>query len=286
MTMSIIIAAHNEAAVIGGCLDALAEQLPDSEVIVSANGCRDRTADVAATRGVTVIDRASPGKAAAINAAEEQAQGFPRAYLDADILVPPGGLARMAAALASAPYPLAAVPRRRVDTAGCSWPVRSYFAINERLPLFRTGLFGRGLIMVSERGRARFDTFPLLIADDLFIDSVFSEDEKLEVSDVEVTVEAPRRARDLLARLVRVRRGNAQMRAAAEDGRLPIEVRPSDTWAWLRDVVVPHPRLILAAVPYVLITLLAATRAKRPGSVSWGQDQSTRVMAAEEGPQW
>ena len=44
------------------------------------------------------------------------------------------------------------------------------------------------------------------------------------------------------------------------------------------DVVLPHPRLLPAAVPYLLITLLAgvlARRAVKPGD-GWGRDDSTR----------
>ncbi len=280
--VSVIIAAHNEQAVIGACLDALHRQgVEDLQVIVSANGCTDRTADVAAAHGATVIDRPEPGKAGALNAAEAVATSFPRVYLDADIIVPPAGLPQVLAAL-SEPGVLAAVPRRRVETAGRTWPVRAYFAINERLPVFRDGLFGRGMIAVAETGRSRFTTFPGLIADDLFLDSVFTPAEKREAAAAEVVVEAPMRTRDLIARLVRVRRGNAQMRAAGDAGKLEITVRTSDRWAWLRDVVVPQPRLIFAAVPYVVITAVAGLRARRARSVSWGQDTSTRVNTQDE----
>ncbi len=275
--VSVIIAAHNEEAVIAACLDALAAQdVPHLEVIVSANGCRDRTAAVAAARGAIVIDRPQPGKAAALNAAEHVATSFPRLYLDADIIVPPGGVQKVLALLAETPGALAAVPKRRVDTAGRSWPVRAYFAINERLPVFRNGLFGRGMIAVAETGRRRFDDFPELIADDLFLDSLFAETEKAEAPDVEVTVAAPMRTADLVARLTRVRRGNAQMRAAAAGGALEVTVRGSDRWAWLRDVVRPDPRLAAAAIVYVAITALSGWRARRMRDGAWGQDTSTR----------
>ncbi|WP_312678566.1 glycosyltransferase, partial [Microbacterium sp.] len=80
--VSVIIAAHNEEAVIGGCLDALQRQgVPGLQIIVSANGCTDATAAVAAAHGATVIDRAEPGKAGALNAADRIAAGYPRVYL-------------------------------------------------------------------------------------------------------------------------------------------------------------------------------------------------------------
>jgi glycosyltransferase involved in cell wall biosynthesis len=276
--LSLVISAHNEENVIGRSLDAvLAHPTPGPlEIIVSANGCTDRTVAVASRPGVVVIDRPEPGKSAALNAGDRAATGFPRVYLDADIIVPPGGLAAVTARFEEDPIPLAVVPRRRLDTTGRPWPVRAYFAINEQLPVFAGGLFGRGMIAVSAEGRARFDTFPDLIADDLFLDSQFTAAEKVELGDVEVVVATPFTTRDLVRRLVRVRRGNSQMRSAAE--RLHLRVRSADRWSWWRDVVVPHPRLLPAAVPYLLITMLAGLLARRPvpAGAGWGRDDSTR----------
>ncbi|MEZ5110157.1 MAG: glycosyltransferase [Microbacteriaceae bacterium] len=271
-----MIAAHNEESVIGACLRALYRADPAAQVIVSANGCSDRTAAIATDAGVLVVDRAEPGKAGALNAAEVIASVFPRIYLDADIVVPPDGISGITEAFG--PGILAVVPRRRIDTQGRPWPVRGYFAINERLPAFRRGLFGRGMIAVSEEGRARFDSFPDMVADDLFLDSQFGDDEKAIAHGVEVVIAAPHTTGDLIRRLVRVRRGNAEMRAAAARGELPISVRQADRWAWLRDVVIPNPSLALAAVPFLAITVIAARRARRapaPGA-EWGRDESTR----------
>ncbi|WP_313356186.1 glycosyltransferase [Microbacterium sp.] len=281
--LSVIIAAYNEENVIGACLDALLAQpeIEPHQVIVSANGCTDDTARVAAARDVRVIDREEPGKAGALNAADAVATGFPRIYLDADIIVPPGAISAILARFSGATPPLAVVPRRRMDTAGRPWLVRSYMAVSERHPAFRSGLFGRGLIALSEEGRARFGSFPSLIADDLFIDSQFTDAEKAETSEAEVIIAAPHDTRSLLNRLVRVRRGNVEMRAAAARSETGSSVRPSDRWAWLRDVVVPQPRLAVAAVPYVVLTLLASARARRmPAAASaWGQDRTTRETA-------
>ncbi|SIN90790.1 glycosyltransferase family 2 protein [Agromyces cerinus] len=277
---SVVIAAHNEEHVIGACLDALlGRQGPEPiGIVVSANGCTDRTAAAATRPGVTVIDRAEAGKTAALNAADEVATGFPRIYLDADIVVPPGGIAAILACFDASPRSLAVVPRRRLNTAGRPWPVRAYFSINERMSPFRNGLFGRGMIALSEQGRARFDVFPAVIADDLFVDSQFSDAEKAEASEIEVVVEAPFTTSDLLRRLVRVRRGNRQLRASAEAGRIAAQVRPVDHWGWLRDAVVPEPRLASAAIPYLIITVMAALLARRPVKAGreWGRDESTR----------
>lgn len=279
--VSVIIAAYNEERVIGLCLDALSRQAcaSDMEVIVSANGCTDRTAEVASRHGAIVIDRPEPGKPGALNAAEQVASSFPRVYLDADIVIPPEAVARLTAALADSSTALAVVPRRRVNVAGRPVLVKAYSAINERMPVFRKGLFGRGLIAVSEAGRSRFESFPSLIADDLFLDSQFTDGEKAEVPSVEVVIEAPHSTKDLLARLVRVRRGNAQLRDAAAAGQVDVVVRPSDKWAWLRDVVMSDPRLLVPAVPYVCITLVAGLLARRTSARGWGRDESTRKQS-------
>jgi glycosyltransferase involved in cell wall biosynthesis len=274
---SIVIAAHNEEAVIEACIDALERQVDDgTEIVVSANGCTDRTAEIARARGAIVVDRPEPGKAGALNAGDEAASSFPRIYLDADIVVPDGAIDRLTSVLRSTAR-LAAVPRRLFDTRGCGWPVRAYFAINERLPVFRSGLFGRGMIVLSQEGRARFARFPELIADDFFVDSQFSDDERVIVDDVEIVVAAPRTTRELLRRLVRVRRGNEQMRAAGGASGLGPYVRRVAKWSWLTDVVLRDPRLIPAALPYVSITLVAALLARRGDAGAWGRDESTRT---------
>lgn len=279
--VSVIIAAHDEEAVIGRCLDALTPEMQGVPltVIVSANGCSDATAQIALARGAQVVERPEPGKPGALNAAEDIAEGFPRVYLDADIVPPAGALGALAEALRTRPGVLATMPVRHVVTTGRPWPVRAYFRINERLPVFRTGLFGRGLIMVSEVGRARFGEFPALTADDLFLDAQFTDTEKSEVAAVVVEVESPHTTADLVRRLVRVRRGNAEMRRhATSDG---VAVRSADRWSWFRDVVRRDLRLAPDAVAYVAISVFAGLRARRSPSGAWGRDESTRTPTPE-----
>jgi len=294
---SIVIAAHNEATVIGRCLDALlADAAPgELDITVVPNGCTDATAAVASARGVRVVEVAEASKAAALNAGDLAAVGFPRIYLDADIVVGTAGIRSVSRAVsgqgivpggtATAPKVLAAVPARRLELADRPWPVRAYFAVNTQLPAFREGLFGRGMVALSEAGRARFDTFPMMVADDLFLDSLFDVDEKVCVADVVTTVEAPRRTKDLVNRLVRVRRGNAAMRTAGGRGALGIAVRPADRTAWLREVVRPNPRLAPAGLVYAAITLAAAVLAKRSAQsdTTWQRDESTRSPTNADG---
>lgn len=276
--VSIIIAAHNEESVIGRTLDALIADPSGAQILVVPNGCTDGTADVARARpGVEVIEVAAGSKPLALNAGDAAANSYPRIYLDADILVPPGGVDALVRALET-PGVLAAVPARELDTAGRPWPVVAHSTIHRRLPVFRSGLFGRGMIALSKEGRSRFESFPIMVADDLFIDSLFAAHEKLEASEATVLVDTPSTTRALLRRLVRVRRGSAAMRAASQEGIVEISVRPSDPWAWWRDVVAKDLRLLPAGIVYAAITGYVALQARRGprDSMDWGRDESAR----------
>lgn len=287
---SVVIAAHNEGAGLFGTLHALLSGagMGEFEVVVAANGCTDDTAAVARScSGVRVLELPVADKAQAINAADQTVAAFPRIYLDADIRLASADVRKLCAALeqcgGDAPDArlevLAVSPRRRVVTRGRPLVVRAYFAVNARLPAFDDALFGRGVIVVSERGRRRFERFPAVIADDLYLDSLFAGHEKRVVSEVEVVVAAPPTARELLSRLERVRRGNLQLRASHTGQG---NVRASRRWSWLFDVVLPHPWLSPAAICYVAFTVMAERRARRAGSsTGWGgrRGGSTRMVS-------
>lgn len=286
---SVVIPAYNEAAVLDRCLDPVVG--PDAHVVVVPNGCHDDTAAVARRRGVTVVELTEGSKTAALNAGDSAAVGFPRLYLDADVVLSQNGLATLAAALQQ-PGVLAVVPRRVYDMTGRPLLVRAYNAISERLPVNRDSLFGPMAIMLSAEGRARFDTFPTVIADDLFLDSLFAPAEKRRVDAVTLTVATPRRTRALIRRLIRVRAGNIQLRAvvaaAAREPGSPLaraDVPSSNRWSWLRHVVLPRPWLVPAGAWYALVTIIAEIGARRAlrGQVDWGQDLSTRGPAVDAG---
>lgn len=277
---SVIVAAHNEAAVLDRSLPNLVG--PGVQVIVAANGCTDNTVEVASRHPVEVLDIPTPSKVAALNAGEKVATSFPRMYVDADVVLSPGAIAHLTRALGR-PGALAAVPLRRLELSGRPLLVRAYFAIHSRLPVFYNGLFGRGVIALSEAGRARFTQFPAVVADDLFLDSLFGPHERTVVPEASVLVETPRKTKDLVRRLVRVRSGNSALRDAAAAAGAPQAVRASDKWSWLRDVVLPAPWLAPAAVCYVGITVMAgflAKRARKRGNTTWQRDESSRVPTA------
>lgn len=282
---SVVIAAHNEAAVLPRCLHRLLDgAAPDEfEVLVVANGCTDTTAALArSVPGVQVVELVEASKSAALNAGDTVATRFPRIYLDADIELSAAGARALAAAVggptgsgtATSGVLLAAAPSRKLDTTGRPLLVRAYYAVNSRLPAFRDALFGRGAIALSAAGRARFDRFPDLVADDLYLDSLFQVGEKREIVAVTTVVATPRQTRDLLRRLGRVRAGNAAMRAS------DTSVRRARRASWLVDVVLPRPWLLPAGVCYAALTVAAGIAARRTATQrNWGRDESSRTQA-------
>jgi glycosyltransferase involved in cell wall biosynthesis len=282
---SVVIAAHNEGRNIGRCLEALLGGNSDGsfEVVVAANGCRDDTVAAASRPGVVVLDLPVAGKAAALNAAEREVVSFPRVYLDADCLLGPDDIARLVAAvdadIADGAPPLAATARRVVDTAGRPFVVRHYYRMLAWHPAFRHSLFGRGVIVLSERGRARFDDFPSVLADDFFLDSLFAAAEKREVLEVVSVVGAPSTSTILVRRLARVRRGNREVRGR---GDVAGSARRVEGWGWLMDAVRAAPTFAPSAAIYAAVTLCAIAFS-RLARVSWGHDQGRPVVLVGAG---
>lgn len=193
--LSVILPASNEAALIGGCLRALAASEWDAgrgpvEVIVIANGCRDDTAARAgaeaprfAARGwhLRVLERAEPGKPGALNAGDAAASAGMRVYLDADVTVGKGLLVALHHALDTK------APRYasgRVEIAAGSRVSRAYARIWRQVPFMRRGVPGCGVFAVNAAGRARWGAFPDIISDDTFVRLSFSPRERVAVPDL------------------------------------------------------------------------------------------------------
>lgn len=104
--VSVIIAAHDEAASIGARLDNLvaAERSPaDLEVIVASDGSTDATAAIVATyadRGVRLLDLPRVGKAEALNAAVAASHGDILVFTDANSRFAPDAIAALIAPFA------------------------------------------------------------------------------------------------------------------------------------------------------------------------------------------
>jgi glycosyltransferase involved in cell wall biosynthesis len=280
---AIVIAAHDEETVIGRCLDTIQQTAADDEfeVIVVANGCTDGTVAQAESRKVRVIELTESGKARALNVADAATSRFPRLYLDADMVLSADDIRTLSQSLHHGIGSLVCVPKRKIELDKRPLAVRAFFTIQTRLPVYKNGLVGRGAIMLSEAGRARFTEFPDETADDLFLDSLFGLNERTIVDGVTCTIGGPYTTKDLLRRIIRVRRGNIQLRRSelttSKADQPTARVRRSDPWSWLRDVVVPHPTLAAAGTVYAALTLIAEWQARRSvDKQTWGRDESTR----------
>lgn len=274
---SIVIPAHDEEAVLGHLLRALlADAAPgELEIVVVANGCRDRTAAVARSFGpaVKVVETDVASKANALNLGDRAATAFPRLYVDADVTLDVRAV-RETVSVLGRPGVMAAAPRMTVDTRGASAAVRAFYAIWMRHPHFRRGQVGSGVYGLSERGRRRFQLFPEVTADDAFVHRLFSDAERVTVRSSTFTVRAPRTMSALVRIKTRSRRGNLELsrRYPALD-----RARLGGRASLAADLLL-RPRLWPSVPAYVAVTVASAVRAHRTDGrpQAWERDETSR----------
>jgi hypothetical protein len=275
---SIVIPAHNEAAVIGRLLAGLLANAAPAEfdIVVVCNGCTDDTAAVARRCGpaVTVIEVPEPSKREALRTGDTAARGYPRLYVDADVEL---GTADVRALLRTLAVPgvLATAPERTLPTSGVSWPVRSYYRTWQRLPQVREGLFGRGVIALSETGQRRVAALAPSMSDDLAMSEAFVPAERRITRDAHVVVRPPRTIRDLLRRRIRVTTGNAQLDSTA--GRGDAAKTSLGTLAGLVREQPGSAPSVAVFLAVAVISRFAARRRIRAGDFdTWLRDESSR----------
>lgn len=265
----------------------LRQLLPDGQVtglsvIVVANGCTDNTADIARSFGGRVRVRVLPAasKWQALAAGDQVAAGFPRIYLDADVELRLSDVRALEAEL-SKPGVLAAAPARVVALDGCPRPVRWYYDIWSRLPEVRLGLFGRGVVAVSEAGHERIAALPGLQADDLAASLCFAASERSIAAGAQVIYHPPRRVGDLLRRRIRAVTGVAQIERSEHAPLSTARTRPADLLAIVR----AEPRLAPALALFLGVTIAARLAARpaiaRGDYTTWRRDESSRVAAGQ-----
>jgi len=279
---SAIIPAHNEETVIARGLRAIltGAEPGELEVIVACNGCTDRTTEIARSFGppVRVIEIAQASKVAALNAADELATGFPRFYVDADVVLDLASIRAMARALDRGDALLAA-PTLRMDLSKTTWPVRAYYRVWMSLP-YNQVMVGTGAYGLSRAGRARFGRFPDLIADDGFVRFSFSPAERVRVEEAFSWVDPPRSLSGLIRIKTRTRLGFYQHRRARRDHR--VGERKGGA-ALLRELLARPgnwPFLPVYAAISVCVRLRAAWYL-RTGWVAWERDDSRSSTLAQ-----
>jgi glycosyltransferase involved in cell wall biosynthesis len=189
--VSVLIPAHNEADYIGACLTALlaSDPLPNEqrgEVLVLANGCTDATGARAAAQpappgwDLRVVELPEGGKLNALNAGDAQARGNVLIYLDADVIVEPALVAQLAEVL-QGPAPRYASGTPQIAPAHSAL-TRAYGRFWMQLPFVQTGVPGFGLFAMNGAGRARWQNWPDIIADDTFARLSFAPAERVRLA--------------------------------------------------------------------------------------------------------
>ena len=278
---SVVIPAHNEARVIERGLAAiLRDTAPgEVEVVVVCNGCTDDTAARARRfgPGVKVVETPIPSKIHALNLGDRHVSAFPRFYIDADVQLSPGAIRDVASMLGDDSPILVAAPRAVVALEDRPWTIRAFYRVWTRLPYFSETLIGSGVYAFSRKGRARFDQFPDITADDEFARLTATPDERRSSTATTFTIYPPRTLHGLLKIMTRARSGMYELQE-----RLPqLDANNHTTAGRSLRIIATSPSMWLDAPIYLGVMLLAKLRAhQRPGSNpnrTWERDNTSRT---------
>ncbi|MGH8479884.1 MAG: glycosyltransferase [Gammaproteobacteria bacterium] len=285
--ISVVVPAYNEGMVIERCLRAMLEEARpgELEIVVVCNGCKDDTAARVRKFGpmVTVIETPEGGKIHALNLGDEAATSFPRFYVDADIELSTAALRDVVALLGDDSPILAAAPKAVVDYRDRSLLVRSFYEVWTRLPYFDEGMIGAGVYAFSRRGRARFDKFPDIIADDAYARLVVAPHERRCSSGSTFTITPPTTLRGIVQIKTRVLAGNYELRRKFPE---LVANETTDAARSLRVIAItprlwPHAPIYLGVM--AVAKLLAHRKLEQRREREWNRDETSRAAAARRG---
>lgn len=278
-SVSIIIPAHNEEAVIARCLSVLLNSATHVkiEIVVVCNACRDRTVEIARSYvpAVKVVETEIPGKTHALNLGDEVATTFPRFYIDADVQLSLPDICRIADLLRNGGA-FAAAPRAQVDLGNSSRAVRAFYFVEQQLPWFREGIGNSGVYALSSQGRSRFNHFPDITTDDSYVRLQFRPDERITVQDTVSIVTAPADLKSLVATRTRSHFSKWEIRAHCPD--LVVNEAPRNGPVLLRLSLDPRNWPGLAVYGYVKLAarLRCRLRYRLDRPIRWERDTSSR----------
>ena len=282
---TVIIPAHNEEAVIARCLQAVRHGAPVNhamDIIVAANGCSDRTVEIAKATApeAIVLDLAKGSKTGAINAANEIARFFPRIYVDADVICEYAALAALADTLRRSGA-MTAAPAIRLDLSRCNPLMKAYYRAWARQPYAKAGKGGAGCYGLSQEALAAVGEFPPIIGDDIWIHTRFPDDQKRYIAEnasgqaVFSVVYPPRTAREQIRVEARRQNGNAEVRSLYPSPYFANANNGGGFSAALRSGTAPIDLLIFFTIKFAARTLASWNR-KRGRGTAWTRDLSTR----------
>lgn len=284
--ISIVIPACNESSVIARTLKALTAgaSADEIDVVVVCNGCTDNTAAIAREFGapVRVIETTLGNKTNALNLGDRASRGFPRIYVDADVVVTLPTVRALASRLERGDV-IAVAPLAHFELAGCSWAVRAFYDIRCRLPSYSEGIGGSGVYALSEMGRRRFGTFPKLIADDTYVRIQFKAEERETVDSVTSIVFTPQTVNNLISIEARADFGSFEL------ARLYPEVWKNKGDSNYRALMglFKRPSLWLRLCVYCYVRAIARRRARlllRTNTFVWERDDTSRGRVASSSP--
>ncbi|MEV4311919.1 glycosyltransferase family 2 protein [Actinocrispum sp. NPDC049592] len=208
---SVVIAAHNEESVIARCLRTLTSTAKPGEldVVVVANACEDRTAQIARAERARVVETPIGGKAHALVLGDAECRAFPRLYLDADVDLDTESLRRMVTALDRGALACSPVPT--YDLSGCSVVTKRFHQVFEKMAAAQRGLTGTGAYLLSKEAHERVFPLPQVISDDGYVHRSFSASERQSVEGARSVVRPARTLKALIRRRARVRLGNREL---------------------------------------------------------------------------
>lgn len=275
----VIIPAHNEEKVIRATIEALftGVVLGEVELIVVCNGCTDNTSEVVASFGdkVKCVETPIASKTHALNLGDKVATGFPRIYLDADVVLSFEAVQVLASELKKGVY-LAASPVMHMEFHNASSFVKNYYDIWQQLPYVREGMIGTGVFALSEIGRSRFREFPDIIADDGFIRAIFKREERVAVKNCLSVVRSPANLAGLIKIKTRSRLGRYEL---AEKFPELVRNEKKDYGAAIFSIIIKIENWFKIAV-YLYVNLWARVRANKylqeRGFTGWERDDSSR----------
>jgi glycosyltransferase involved in cell wall biosynthesis len=275
---TVVVPAHNEAAVIARCLATLTRGASDGEfaVVVVSNGSTDETAATSrrALPSADVLDLPVASKPAALRAGLAAAAPGAVAVVDADVEVPAQTLRALFAALDTGDAAVSAA-RPVFATEKSSWLVRRYYRVWLGLPYGGRATVGSGVFALNQAARDRLGEFPDVLNDDAWVRRAFPPTDQRAVQETFV-VHPARTARALVARRARVIDGNRELESTLgpdADGA---------GFAELRAGLVAHRFGPVDAAAFLALTAaarLAARRRRARGSTSWSTDTGSRELS-------
>ncbi len=276
-SMTVVIPAHNEELGLARLLSRLLALADPGEfrVIVVCNGCTDASVTEAGKHGpdVEVVTLPAPSKAGALAVGGAMVRDFPVAFVDADVSLDARALRALVRRVTLEGF-LAAAPERHLVRDQVSLSARWYYDIWERLPQVRSGLFGRGVIVLSESGYRRVAGMPDFISDDLAYSEAFEAQERTIAVDSTVSVWPARTWRSLLQRRIRVVQGVQELGAAGR-------VSPSSSTSPidLLRIVAADPSMALRLPLFLVTTALVRMRVRlgAPAKGVWLRDETSRI---------